>query len=215
MLAHGDGSPQVSINGGAWVYSATINPGDTVAVRSTAKPGYGQIGTVRVEIGGTVAEWTIGTESAPGGATQIFMTSNAYNGNLGGLAGADGICQTEATTLGYGGTWKAILSSTTVNAKDRLTITYPVIRRVDGVVVAPANLWSGGLSNEVNSGAYTIWTGSNSAGVKEGNTWCDDWTNGATYGYERYGYSYIVTGAWISNYSMDCGNNNRLYCVSQ
>lgn len=41
----------------------------------------------------------------------IFVTSNSYDGNLGGLAGADGKCNEMAQAAGYKGTFKAWLSS--------------------------------------------------------------------------------------------------------
>lgn len=60
-------------------------------------------------------------------ATYIFATEQEYNGNLGGLAGADAICQSEADAswLAGTGTYKALLSTSTVNARgsrnDRLS----------------------------------------------------------------------------------------------
>lgn len=42
---------------------------------------------------------------------RVFITKQAYSGNLDGLEGADKICQTEAEEKGYGGTWQAFLGS--------------------------------------------------------------------------------------------------------
>jgi hypothetical protein len=57
----------------------------------------------------------------------FFVTSERHNGNLGGLAGADAICQRLATAAGAGNhTWRAYLSthgtqsSPAVNARDRI-----------------------------------------------------------------------------------------------
>ena len=53
----------------------------------------------------------------------FFVTSvNIGKGaNLGGLAGADAHCQSLAETAGAGGrTWRAYLSTSTVNARDRI-----------------------------------------------------------------------------------------------
>jgi hypothetical protein len=54
--------------------------------------------------------------------TSFFVTSQTnMTGNLGGLAGADGICTTLATAAGQGNkVWKAYLSTTTEAAKDRI-----------------------------------------------------------------------------------------------
>lgn len=43
---------------------------------------------------------------------RIFLTHETFNGNLGGLAGADSICQNRAESLNLGGNWKAYLSET-------------------------------------------------------------------------------------------------------
>ena len=53
----------------------------------------------------------------------FFVTSSnpGKGGNLGGLAGADAHCQSLAAAVGAGGkTWRAYLSTDTVNAKDRI-----------------------------------------------------------------------------------------------
>jgi len=47
---------------------------------------------------------------------------------MGGIGGAHTICATEAGTLGYSGIWRALLSNEYIDAKDLLTITYPVVR---------------------------------------------------------------------------------------
>jgi hypothetical protein len=52
----------------------------------------------------------------------FFVTSaNPKGGNLGGLAGADAVCQSLAKAAGVGGkTWHAYLSTSTVDAKSRI-----------------------------------------------------------------------------------------------
>ena len=52
----------------------------------------------------------------------FFVTSaNPKGGNLGGLAGADAVCQSLAQSAGVGGkTWHAYLSTSTVDAKSRI-----------------------------------------------------------------------------------------------
>jgi hypothetical protein len=67
------------------------------------------------------------TSSAPLKASDglSFFVSSQTNatGNLGGLAGADKICTDLATAAGAGNkVWKAYLSTTTVNAKDRIGV---------------------------------------------------------------------------------------------
>jgi hypothetical protein len=59
---------------------------------------------------------------SPAANMSFFVTSsNAKGGNLGGLAGADQVCQSLAKAAGAGAkTWRAYLSTSTVDAKSRI-----------------------------------------------------------------------------------------------
>jgi hypothetical protein len=73
-----------------------------------------------------IAILTIGSHMAiaqtPSPNMSFFVTSsNPKGGNLGGLAGADAMCQDLARAAGAGGkTWRAYLSTSTVDAKTRI-----------------------------------------------------------------------------------------------
>lgn len=61
----------------------------------------------------------------PGSDLSFFVTSTTQDGNLGGLSGADAICDQLATAVGAGAkTWRAYLSAenggTAINARDRI-----------------------------------------------------------------------------------------------
>ena len=66
----------------------------------------------------------VGVALAQAPANMSFFVTSANpgkGGNLGGLAGADAHCQSLAAAVGAGGkTWRAYLSTSTVNAKDRI-----------------------------------------------------------------------------------------------
>jgi hypothetical protein len=66
----------------------------------------------------------------------VFVTSQAFNGNLGGLAGADAKCQTLARAAGLPGTYKAWLGNATVSAASRLTHATVPYTLVNGTVIA-------------------------------------------------------------------------------
>lgn len=95
---------------------------------------------------------------------RVFVTSTAYNGDLKtagsakglgtvstGLDGADKICQSHANAASLGGTWKAWLSNSAVNAKDRLGSYNGVYKLVDGttVVNSQAELLGGSLQTPI------------------------------------------------------------------
>lgn len=67
---------------------------------------------------------------ASGGGARVFVTATSYAAkSLGGgasrVAGADGFCANAAAAAGLGGNWVAWLSTSTVNAIDRVTGTGP------------------------------------------------------------------------------------------
>ena len=73
----------------------------------------------------TIAILSIGSYAIaqkPAANMGFFVTSaNPKGGNLGGLAGADAVCQSLAQAAGAGGkTWHAYLSTSTVDAKSRI-----------------------------------------------------------------------------------------------
>lgn len=84
----------------------------------------------RLLIGGGIAALMLaGCATRSGPPTTFFITStnSAQSGNLGGLAGADAICERLASAAGVGGrNWRAYLSTqavggaTAVNARDRI-----------------------------------------------------------------------------------------------
>lgn len=172
---------------------------------------------------------------------RAFVTLNTYNGNLWGLAGADAICQTEANASSLGGTWKAILSSSTVNASSRMNYNWSVLTKVDGTPITvaggmyyqPWNIllpapWNCGV--DTNLTVQCLWRSIDMApnGTKPAvsyvwsNTsanWllysaaysCSDWTAGGTNWY--VGYAGNLNSGWIGYTYTACSTLNRLYCI--
>lgn len=216
----GSGSPEISVNGGAWSGAASINSGDTLRVRQISSSSVSTARIATVTVGTASDDWSVTTRA---GQLRIFVTSGTYNGDLGsyasaggntGTAAGDAICQSEAGVLGYSGTWKAILSDGSTNAKDRLTLVYPIVRASStSTVVESADLWAASLETSLNGSATWSWTGTNSDGTKHTNT-CSGWTtnssgNGAT------GIGSATTGSWLSGNNFACSTAQRLHCIEQ
>lgn len=127
--------------------------------------------------------------------TTFFVTSDTVqDGNLGGLEGADMRCTQLATAAGFGDhTWRAYLSTSTVNAKDRIG-TGPWVNS-KGVTLAEsvaalhemdgnAELFLDEKGQKINGqwddspqpNQHDILTGTNADGTKNENT-CSDWTS--------------------------------------
>jgi hypothetical protein len=71
----------------------------------------------------------------------MFVALNeGHAGNLGGVSGANALCQTQAAAAGLGSsTWKAFLSSSAQNAKDLFTganANLPVVNKAGVVMYA-------------------------------------------------------------------------------
>ena len=180
----------------------------------------------------------VGSAGAGGGAAttahfSFFVTSleairresknqNGYGGNLGGLTGADAICTriAEAAMAGSGAKgWKAFLSTSTVNAIERIG-TGPWYDRNDKLVAND----TAGLLQERPSGSTTVndlpnelgvpnragtgtgtddnhdtITGSNTQGKWDGGATCSDWTSATGSDGPRVGHSWPAQSgkSWI------------------
>ncbi len=150
----------------------------------------------------------------------LFVTANGYNGDLGGQSGADSICMTEASTASLSGTWKAVLSTTSVNAQSYISTSYAIYNMNNQLLAYSGNdMWSGNLRANPNyypngSAAYAgVWTGSNSNGTLSSNGNCSDWST--TSGGGQYGASSTSGSGWLSNGTPNCNNGSlHLYCIS-
>jgi hypothetical protein len=142
-------------------------------------------------------------------AKMSFFVTSAGSGdgaNLGGLAGADAICQKLATAAGATGkTWHAYLSADGVNAKDRIgkgpwynakgeliaSSVDELHSAANKITKQTALTEAGGVVNGRgdNPNQHDILTGSNPDGtLAEGKT-CGDWTSNATDGVAIVGHS--------------------------
>ncbi len=152
---------------------------------------------------------------------KVFQTSTTHNGNFGGLAGADAICQARAGEAGLTGTFKAWLSTDTINAADRLTSSGPWVR-LDGMKIAEskADLLDGLLFTAINvteQGVYdkggTVWTGTNANGSLAVGLNCSGWTDGTNASLGIAGGSFATDAWWTKEWSnVPCYGNEKLYC---
>jgi len=108
-----------------------------------------------VDCGGPCAACVTGGGCVLSNNKRIFYTSTFYNGNLGGLAGADAKCNTRASAAGIssGCGYKAWLSTggggvAGTNAKDRLTHATGKYVSVTGTVIA--NNWYDLVDGSIN-----------------------------------------------------------------
>lgn len=128
----------------------------------------------------------------------FFVTSSnpGNGGNLGGLSGADAHCQSLAAAVGAGDkTWRAYLSTSTVDARDRIGSGPWFNVQGERIAESVANLHSddntltaetalneqGGLPNYIGGAPpnqHDILTGSSADGTAADAT-CNNWTDGS------------------------------------
>ncbi len=171
-----------------------------------------------------------------------FVTSSWLQGNQvnpGGdaqLTGADAICQSHArqANLCPTKTFKAVLSSSTVDAKDRIQITSPVFNNAASRQQVVANQdqfwekngWQALITFDERRAAVpndhpsldqrnNVWTGSNHNGTRRRSQNCSNFTStsglgGAGSYYERD--DVLFDGTWGAP---SCRDFKKLYCISQ
>jgi len=168
--------------------------------------------------------------------TVVFTTSINYNGNFGGLAGADAICQTHATMACLPGTYMAWLSTSQHTPSIRFNHSSVPYRRVDGVQIAQnwndlidgqldAPLDKDELGNAPNPSMSLgqcqtdlVYSGTNADGTAQGTAdiRCSDWTSSSTDG--TWGRFTVTTGNW-SHYCTGgggtCSRKSPIYCFQQ
>jgi hypothetical protein len=163
-----------------------------------------------------------------------FVTSAQYNGNLGGLTGADTICNQHATNACLPGTYMAWLSDSTATPNTRFTQSAIAYRKVDGTLLASnyGNLVSGNILaplnlTELNGVPQLSAVGcpvqqmSFSATDPNGNLLatgnCNDWS--ATVAEASWGYNTVTNGNWTQGCSgtggNTCSSGATLYCFQQ
>jgi hypothetical protein len=167
---------------------------------------------------------------------RAFVSSVAYNGagkdSVGngagaGTGGADSNCAALATAAGLTGTFKAWISDSSTDAKQRFSGTTRGWVRLDGRPVADTitNLTTTRqffhhitLDETATGQTGDVWTGTNADGTKRLNGTgttvlaCNDWAN-ATASYSGgYGNCYAGAYNWTSSSTATCNAFKRLYC---
>lgn len=169
---------------------------------------------------------TDGTDTLPtDGVNYIFMTSTRHSaGSLGGLAGADAICQSRADEAGLDGVYTAWLSSQ--SGEDAITRVGDARGwiRPDGLPVADevAQLRSGQFyyppvldENGTIAAPDLAWTGTYDGmfDALRGNTDCEAWTSDASDMTSTAGDVGSVGSWWSALYLQSCAAELRLVCL--
>jgi len=165
----------------------------------------------------------------------VFVSSVPYDGNMGGLTGADAKCQTLATAVGLKGTFLAWLSDNTGSPSTRFTKSaIPYVRR-DGVLVANnwTDLTDGAIANTISVSEVGLAPGvgpepcGNLIGLTRTNTAtdgtmfnaavsCNNWTSNAANQITGGGHYFSTTSNWTAYVCAQfCSWKKPIYCFQQ
>jgi len=173
-----------------------------------------------------------GSDASTGTGMKIFfVTDGRYTGDLGGVTGADALCTSEAREAALGGTFKAWLSTSSENARDRIAKVGPWMM-VDGSVVFEADpladlpktflRYTAKRTDLFFDRDPNVWTATNKNGaLTRPDSTCEDWSSGlakhrGTHG-ELQGLQYWTDYLTIDQTSelSPCTERFRLYCFEQ
>ena len=175
--------------------------------------------------GGAGGGTGVGGGGGAGGTKRIFITTLQYTGDLGGLAGADQKCNTEAQAAGAGGTWKAWLSDATTDALTRIVEVGPWAdfgkftktifnnkATLQTIPLAPLYYDARGQQSSGNS----VWTGTDLGGTKSASH-CHSWTSSSSSFLESgaVGYAGNATAQWTQGSVDLCNTKNSIYCIEE
>ena len=205
-----DGASAASLANGGWVYGTTGLWGSGFGVACNAN-----LPLICMQTGAGGPLPTVASTDK-----KAFVTSTTYTGNLGGLAGADTLCQTRAGAAGLANAskFKAWLSDATYDAVTRLSSNGPW-SRIDGFRIAnnKTDLTDGTLFNSISQddqGNYTnayVWTGTNANGTKAATT-CNNWADGTAGQSGLFGFGGLANSYWTNYSATQCSNAYQLYC---
>lgn len=214
-----------------WTTASMPSRGDPTSTSSTWTDGYAGLEACNnsmafycFEQGGSAPE-----PPEPSDDKVVFISSGQYQGNLGGVSGANSTCASLASSAGLSGTFKAWLSDSSSSPSSSFTQATGNYVDTNGNVIADdwADLTSGSLNNMIQyteTGALTsasladVWTNTSQTGtLVDAATSCDDWTNFVGGG--NRGNSGVYTGsgsaAWTLSASNQCNKLLSLYCFEQ
>jgi len=149
-----------------------------------------------------------------------FVTSTRVTADLGGVAGADTICQMHAQSAGLAGIYRAWLASSAGSAPSRLGAARGW-RRADGLPIADTaasllgdpRLFYLLVVNERGARTYStyVWTGTRADGGAAAET-CGDWTSEAEGQWGATGNGNLASIAWTAGGRNECATTQPLYC---
>ncbi|MCY2964666.1 MAG: PEP-CTERM sorting domain-containing protein [Planctomycetota bacterium] len=151
----------------------------------------------------------------------IFVTHGSTTAASSDIADYDHVAQIQANGFGSvldrpGLSWKAVVSTSTVNAKDHTAVSAAVYLTT-GVLVANgfSDLWDGTIAHEVNINQLGTPELGFGGAVFTGSTIVGTVSNPLGTSPTTYGRYYATSGAWMADGAIDPANSIPIYAISE
>ena len=223
LVLRNNGADNLAINSdGFFTFMTPVPYGGSYNVSVFTQPS-GQFCSVTAGSGGPVTMDVNTVVVTCVQARIVFASSGSYNGNLGGLIGADALCNAlaAAATTPLTGTFKAWLSDSVSSPSTSFTQTAMFVL-VNGTAIANnwADLIDGSLLSPINrdeSGNFVLsslgsWTGTNTNGTASAAR-CNNWTEPLAL--TGSGGLFVADSRWTAAGSSKCGTLRHIYCFQQ
>ena len=153
---------------------------------------------------------------------RIFVTATVQTGSMGGIAGADEICATQADAAGLEGEFRAWLSTLASPVSGRLVESTVPYVLVDGTVIADDwdDLTDDSIQAPIDLDATgqprggDVWTGTLPSGEPYDGGDCDGFTSDSS-GISLCGSTQFVDTRWSAAQTPSCSTRLRLFCIEQ
>lgn len=164
-------------------------------------------------------------KTIPEEVRRVFVSSTTYQGD--DLQNADTVCQQLANNAKLGGLWVAWVSTSTIEAGDKLdpdagpfvlvdkaatVVARSVKDLLDRSLEAPIDVNAAG--RRITTGTTEVWTGTNADGSGAVDN-CLDWTVGTSAQNGAYGQLTEADNTWSRRFNGQCQSFNRIYCFER
>ena len=200
--------------------SINVQNGDKIYLEIESPGSVGDSYSTFISIGNTQSTHTTTTDEK-----MVFTTTATFQGNLGGLTGADSACQSAADAEGLEGTYLAWLSDDTGYPAARFSHWNYIYRMAEPIRKASdnwADLTDGSVDDHMRrseDGTFLgaprqSWTNTGNDGTMYGSDHCNNWTNSSNSYQGAIGETDSGSN-WTVSAPYDCDQFVRIYCFEQ
>ena len=212
----------VSTNG-SFTFATPITLGAAYAVTVLTQPqtSFCTISSGSGTVNGDVN--TVAVTCSGAAPKTVFITSTDHQGNLGGIAGADSICQARADAASRAGTYLAWISDNSTSPAARFSQSTTPYVLVNGNTIANdwADLTDGELQRAIDvdennaTKVSVVWSGAdlNGSGLNDVN--CLSWNSSSSGQTGNVGSAAATMAGWTRAGGDFCNNSFALYCFQQ